>query len=317
MEFIQDFVAGVIPQEDLDPVYGVMPLGNEEIQALVGRSIVGIVYDSDISINYEPLQANLQGERYGQLLFTVLDAVPPGGLPESGSSDSLWDVLVRIDPVPAELCVDLGGYTDTAALMCDCTGDGLVNVQDLLMPTPRASRSSRARAWPSSIWPTGASGRTGHPDARIDPVPRRLYKSAKPSRSQYNTFSRSPRRLRKTRWPLSVCHLWGSRPFRSHDESRNNPIFGYLALGEGWHNNHHASRAVGTAVRRQPRTLCAPPKPDPTKSQDLCPVRRPFAFPLRGERAPWGWPRSWEAEVIGAGARESDEPGLSAARSIA
>jgi stearoyl-CoA desaturase (Delta-9 desaturase) len=38
----------------------------------------------------------------------------------------------------------------------------------------------------------------------------------------------------------SVCHIWGYRPFRSHDESRNNPIFGVLAMGEGWHNNHHA-----------------------------------------------------------------------------
>ncbi len=38
----------------------------------------------------------------------------------------------------------------------------------------------------------------------------------------------------------SVCHLWGRRPFRSRDESRNNPLFGILALGEGWHNNHHA-----------------------------------------------------------------------------
>lgn len=38
----------------------------------------------------------------------------------------------------------------------------------------------------------------------------------------------------------SVCHIWGTRPFASHDESRNNPIFGVLALGEGWHNNHHA-----------------------------------------------------------------------------
>jgi stearoyl-CoA desaturase (delta-9 desaturase) len=42
-------------------------------------------------------------------------------------------------------------------------------------------------------------------------------------------------------WSInSVCHLWGSRPFRSHDESRNNAIFGVLAMGEGWHNNHHA-----------------------------------------------------------------------------
>ncbi|MCA9280673.1 MAG: acyl-CoA desaturase [Phycisphaeraceae bacterium] len=38
----------------------------------------------------------------------------------------------------------------------------------------------------------------------------------------------------------SVCHIWGSRAFRSHDHSRNNPIFGVLAFGEGWHNNHHA-----------------------------------------------------------------------------
>ena len=42
-------------------------------------------------------------------------------------------------------------------------------------------------------------------------------------------------------WSInSVCHLWGTRPFRSHDESRNNFIFGVLGLGEGWHNNHHA-----------------------------------------------------------------------------
>jgi stearoyl-CoA desaturase (delta-9 desaturase) len=42
-------------------------------------------------------------------------------------------------------------------------------------------------------------------------------------------------------WSInSICHMWGSRPFTSHDESRNNPIFGILGLGEGWHNNHHA-----------------------------------------------------------------------------
>jgi stearoyl-CoA desaturase (Delta-9 desaturase) len=38
----------------------------------------------------------------------------------------------------------------------------------------------------------------------------------------------------------SVCHLWGAQPFNTHDYSRNNPIFGVLALGEGWHNTHHA-----------------------------------------------------------------------------
>ena len=38
----------------------------------------------------------------------------------------------------------------------------------------------------------------------------------------------------------SVCHLWGSRPYPDKDHSRNNLVFGVLAMGEGWHNNHHA-----------------------------------------------------------------------------
>jgi stearoyl-CoA desaturase (delta-9 desaturase) len=42
-------------------------------------------------------------------------------------------------------------------------------------------------------------------------------------------------------WSInSACHLWGTRPFDSHDHSRNNAVFGILAMGEGWHNNHHA-----------------------------------------------------------------------------
>ncbi|HEU5047323.1 MAG TPA: acyl-CoA desaturase [Rickettsiales bacterium] len=38
----------------------------------------------------------------------------------------------------------------------------------------------------------------------------------------------------------SICHLWGGREFETTDQSRNNFLFGILALGEGWHNNHHA-----------------------------------------------------------------------------
>jgi len=42
-------------------------------------------------------------------------------------------------------------------------------------------------------------------------------------------------------WSInSVCHIWGTKAFKSSDESRNNAIFGVLAMGEGWHNNHHA-----------------------------------------------------------------------------
>lgn len=42
-------------------------------------------------------------------------------------------------------------------------------------------------------------------------------------------------------WSInSVCHVWGSRPFKSHDQSTNNLVFAVLGFGEGWHNNHHA-----------------------------------------------------------------------------
>ena len=42
-------------------------------------------------------------------------------------------------------------------------------------------------------------------------------------------------------WSInSICHMWGTKPFRSQDQSVNNPIFGVVGFGEGWHRNHHA-----------------------------------------------------------------------------
>jgi stearoyl-CoA desaturase (delta-9 desaturase) len=38
----------------------------------------------------------------------------------------------------------------------------------------------------------------------------------------------------------AVCHLWGSRPYDTPDQSRNNFVLGLIAMGDGWHNNHHA-----------------------------------------------------------------------------
>lgn len=38
----------------------------------------------------------------------------------------------------------------------------------------------------------------------------------------------------------SICHYFGSQPFNTKDESRNNFIIALLSFGEGWHNNHHA-----------------------------------------------------------------------------
>ena len=37
----------------------------------------------------------------------------------------------------------------------------------------------------------------------------------------------------------SLGHSWGSQRFATGEGSRNNPLLGVLAMGEGWHNNHH------------------------------------------------------------------------------
>ena len=51
----------------------------------------------------------------------------------------------------------------------------------------------------------------------------------------------------------SVCHAFGSQPFATGDESRNNRIVAALAFGEGWHNNHHAfPSAAFHGMGRQP-----------------------------------------------------------------
>lgn len=38
----------------------------------------------------------------------------------------------------------------------------------------------------------------------------------------------------------SMCHLFGTRPYRSNDNSRNNFFLAIAVFGDGWHNNHHA-----------------------------------------------------------------------------
>ncbi|HEX3657993.1 MAG TPA: acyl-CoA desaturase [Pirellulales bacterium] len=38
----------------------------------------------------------------------------------------------------------------------------------------------------------------------------------------------------------SLCHTFGSRPFRTRDQSTNNPWLMLSSLGGSWHNNHHA-----------------------------------------------------------------------------
>ncbi len=43
-------------------------------------------------------------------------------------------------------------------------------------------------------------------------------------------------------WSInSFAHIHGMRPFDRDNSSRDSPLFGFLAFGEGWHNFHHVS----------------------------------------------------------------------------
>lgn len=40
----------------------------------------------------------------------------------------------------------------------------------------------------------------------------------------------------------SLSHIWGYQNYETGDHSRNNWLVGIVAVGEGWHNNHHADQ---------------------------------------------------------------------------
>ena len=101
-DWVTAFANGTLPQDKLDKVLGVMPLGNQDLAQLVGKKCVAVVYDSDISMNYDPIYANLQGDRLGSFAFTVLGAEVPGSIPESQPEMSVYDLWLRVEP-PLEI----------------------------------------------------------------------------------------------------------------------------------------------------------------------------------------------------------------------
>ena len=59
----------------------------------------------------------------------------------------------------------------------------------------------------------------------------------------YGFFLRMLLLLHATWMVNSLTHMWGYRSYQTKDQSRNNPLVGLLAQGEGWHNNHHHYQA--------------------------------------------------------------------------
>src|SRR4249920_262889 len=56
----------------------------------------------------------------------------------------------------------------------------------------------------------------------------------------WGVFFRTTYGLHATWLVNSATHLWGSRRFKTRDDSTNNWWVAALTFGEGWHNNHHA-----------------------------------------------------------------------------
>lgn len=56
----------------LDKIPNVTPLRASGLKMLVGETVLAVVYDSDVSINYSPLNGNLQGANLGLVAFKVL-----------------------------------------------------------------------------------------------------------------------------------------------------------------------------------------------------------------------------------------------------
>jgi hypothetical protein len=57
----------------LDEIPDVIPLRATALAMLVGQTVFAVVYDSDVSTNYDPIKANLQGSNLGIVAFRVLE----------------------------------------------------------------------------------------------------------------------------------------------------------------------------------------------------------------------------------------------------
>ena len=57
----------------VDEIPDVIPLRAEGLFGLIDKTVCAVVYNSDISINYNPLEGNLHGETLGVVAFIVRD----------------------------------------------------------------------------------------------------------------------------------------------------------------------------------------------------------------------------------------------------
>ena len=101
----------------LDKIPDVTPLRATGLNQLVGRRVCAVVFDSDISINYDPLDGSLKGDNSGIVAFEVLSVSALTGFSDSSLPE------VEIEILDAEE-------------VCDCT------TLTLLLDAPEPDSSS-------------------------------------------------------------------------------------------------------------------------------------------------------------------------------
>jgi hypothetical protein len=88
---------GSDPEALLDKIPNVTPLRARGLAMLTGQTVLAVVYDSEVSINYGPLNGSLKGETLGMVALKVLKVTRR----TNGSSGSLPVVQVQIENVDA------------------------------------------------------------------------------------------------------------------------------------------------------------------------------------------------------------------------
>jgi hypothetical protein len=87
----------------LDKIPDVTPLRATGLKMLIGKTILAVVYDGDVSTNYSPLNANLMGANLGVVAFDVIEVTER----TDGSTSSLPRVTIVIRKVDDTIAAPL------------------------------------------------------------------------------------------------------------------------------------------------------------------------------------------------------------------
>lgn len=94
---LEDFVEGNISENQLANVVDVIPLHNQELVHLLGRTCVAVAHEDEITVDTAANQTDLRIQRYGRLAFTVIGITVPDENTGGSVDDRFYDLRIRIE----------------------------------------------------------------------------------------------------------------------------------------------------------------------------------------------------------------------------